>query len=836
MRGSSRLLFVALALCVFALGATTANAAKPKVEIVAEGQNAILSKNGLKAKVKVKVRGGEKVKVKVRGLSSTYDQRKFGALTKTRRLTFKRSGSKTVKLPLTSAGRNAVKSCQPRTLRVKAGPGKATGDLVRQTKACKPKSIGLGTAERCDFIGQRSGSECLLPFPDNFYTVTDSSTKTGRRINLKTASMPANSGAPAVHMDAAPYNSNDGFSPGQSIVARIPGLDAPEALDKTNAVPINHLGRYTDKNTPVVVIDATTGKRWPIWVEIDSNSFDPQDENKPDPGETTVLIHPAKNFITKHRYIVAMRNLKNSKGKTIRAPEGFRYYRDDLPSSEGPINKQRKRFDSIFSTLRKAEIKRSNLYLAWDFTVASDSNIAQPLLRMRYDAFSQLGDTDLADQAVTGTVPAFTVTSVDNSPDPELARRVRGTFTVPCYLTSVSAVPCAPGSRFNLGGDGLPTQNGTWTANFDCIIPHAAVDDTGHVPARPSLYGHGLLGSASETHSSPQRTLAQSHNFIFCGTDLIGFSDSDTGTAISVLGEMGQFPEIVDRTEQGLLNELLLGRLMDNPLGFASVKAFHEDPTAASTDPNGAISPGDGPNPSVIDTSKLYYNGNSQGGIYGGALTAVSPDFTRASLGVPGMNYSVLLNRSTDFTTYQLFLDPAYPNHINQTLVLSLVQMLWDRADPNGYARRMTSNPLSNTPPHKVLMNIAFGDHQVSTWQADVEARTIGAKAHGPVVSSGRWPGVDPLVDIPRISSYPFTGSAIVYWDGGPLNWSPGLGTNPPPLTNTPNTSGADPHSLPRNTPAEQQMVSDFLRPNNLSNITDTCSGLPCFSGTYTGP
>ena len=32
-----------------------------------------------------------------------------------------------------------------------------------------------------------------------------------------------------------------------------------------------------------------------------------------------------------------------------------------------------------------------------------------------------------------------------------------------------------------------------------------------------------------------------------------------------------------------------------------------------------------------IDTSALYYDGNSQGGIYGGALTAVSPDIRRAA-------------------------------------------------------------------------------------------------------------------------------------------------------------------------------------------------------------
>ena len=54
----------------------------------------------------------------------------------------------------------------------------------------------------------------------------------------------------------------------------------------------------------------------------------------------------------------------------------------------------------------------------------------------------------------------------------------------------------------------------------------------------------------------------------------------------------------------------------------------------------------------MIDTQRLFYDGNSQGGIMGGALTAVAPDFNRAVLGVPGMNYSTLLQRSVDFEPY----------------------------------------------------------------------------------------------------------------------------------------------------------------------------------------
>ena len=153
----------------------------------------------------------------------------------------------------------------------------------------------------------------------------------------------------------------------------------------------------------------------------------------------------------------------------------------------------------------------------------------------------------------------------------------------------------------------------------------------------------------------------------------------------------------------------------------------------------------------------------------------------------------------------------------------------------------MTSSPLPNTPPHQVLLNVALGDHQVTNYQADVEARTIGAQIHSPVVYDGRWPNFDVAWNIPRIASYPFTGSAIVYWDGGPVRpdpMNPGelLGTDVPPLGNIPNTSGEDPHGLPRAEPEEQRMVSDFLRPDAASSITDTCNGGPCFDGGFTGP
>ena len=111
---------------------------------------------------------------------------------------------------------------------------------------------------------------------------------------------------------------------------------------------------------------------------------------------------------------------------------------------------------------------------------------------------------------------------------------------------------------------------------------------------------------------------------------------------------------------------------------------------------------------------------------------------------VPGMNYSTLLTRSVDFEDYAPILYPSYPDEGERPLLLAMIQMMWDRGEPNGYANHMTSDPLPGTPAHKVLIEMAYGDHQVANVATEVEARTIGAPL--------RYPTLDPA-GAPRDSS-----------------------------------------------------------------------------------
>jgi hypothetical protein len=243
----------------------------------------------------------------------------------------------------------------------------------------------------------------------------------------------------------------------------------------------------------------------------------------------------------------------------------------------------------------------------------------------------------------------------------------------------------------------------------------------------------------------------------------------------------------------------------------------------------------------VIDTTtdRAYYRGNGQGGIIGGALTALAPDFDRAVLGAGAMNYSVLLDRSVLWEAYSTVFGSSYPSPVSRPLALGIVQMLWDRGEANGYAGRMTDSPLPDTPSHRVLIDVAFGDHQVSNWQSNVLARTVGAHAASPWLDPGRWPQVDSQWGIDSIPGYPFAGSAISYFDSGPLRLDPDnpgslIGTYPPPGINQPPDAGLDPHPDPSRTAADRAMVSAFLEPGG--RVIGACGASPCYAGGFAGP
>lgn len=868
--------FFALLVFVALIGAPSTvmakTKAKPKVtvKVVSKTQASVLKSNQVKVRVKAN-RPGVRITAKVVSTSKSV----------TVKLRNKRA--RTIGLKLTSSGRKRLSKCGAKTVKVtvryRAGKKKVTATskktLTRDAKRCDPEVVPPNpqTTAGCDPIDPAA---CMAPFPNDYFTKTDSTTDTGLRVDFDADKIVKNSDGKSAFNDA--YNRNDGFSPNSVIVTRIAGIDNPTIFRENSFVSQMDIGAYADPEQRIVLIDTTTNQRVPIWAELDMvpGTPNPHANNllQGTPQDRALLIHPAQSLEYGRRYVVAIRNA-TAGGSPVPPNETFKYLRDGVVTSNPQVEERRAQLADVFSATDAAGIGRSTLNVAWEFTVASERNLTERVISMRTDAFNQLGDTNLANGSIEGDAPDINnvvKTNYGTCPDANTAcsgnqrryafTKVTGTITVPCYMNAPGAeytsalgspdTPCASGSRLNYApGSDLPTQkmNGntpvTWEAPFTCILPRASENSPTQATSGLGaiIFGHGLMQDNRTTESLGYYPSALEG--VACGTDWLGLSSSDLTQhllrMINVIGggsDLSIFASLPDRTQQGYINTLYLARALAHEDGFASLDEFK-----SGGNPIFEISqndPGD----------DLGYYGVSLGGINGGATTALAPDWERATLAVPGMGFSTLLTRSTQFNQFLPTVYAAYTDPIDRSIGMSMLQTLWDRGEPSAYAKSMLDGSLG-TERHEVLIQESFGDHQVANTQTQTLARTIGATAKGPILAPGRiadlatnpdpdgkylftdMADVDPYWNIPVAQSSAFNvagglpdeNAVMMTTDTGPV--VPGGPGNPPYLGTMANpdwniapvsgksgveNGGYDPHQPGATSPAIQQMLMPFLK------------------------
>jgi hypothetical protein len=626
-----------------------------------------------------------------------------------------------------------------------------------------PQDAVLTESLQCDPLDERA---CLLPWPNDAFTVPDAATATGRRLDLNPDSTPLN--AAGTPIDVTDQNRADGFSPGSAILTLVPDLD----LEKSGIAPSTDIGSSLRPGAPIVLLDTTTGERLPYWAELDAPA--PQ-------GDQLLMIHPATSLPEGHHIAVALRDLVATDGSSVEPTTAFRAAIDGTPE---PLERAR-HFRELFDVLGADDIDTDPLYLAWDFTVASTESLSGRALRMRELAYASIADG----------APAFTVSSQTDSGN---VRTIEGTYDIPNFLGGTGA----PGSNLLLDGDGLPVQNTdepSFHAPFTCLMPLTPTAD------HPTIvFGHGLLGTRSQVNGlsfAPEANLAG-----VCGTDEIGMSTEDLPTLATILADLSGFSQQADRMVQGLLNQQFLGRLLNTADGFASSPAFQ----------NATGTP-------LLTVGTTVFVGNSQGGVLGGAMSALSSEWSRVVLGVPGIDYSLLLPRSSDWPEFQSIFDVAYTDPVDRVLALQLIQLLWDRGENDGYSQHLTGDPYPGIEAKQVLMVQAFGDHQVANVSTEILARTIGAAVYEPSLNEGRSADVDPQWGIDAFDSAAPGDAMLVVWD---------FGTPAPPTVNLPPTEpeyGQDPHGAGSDEPRVLQQAFTFLLTGEFA--TTFCGvDLPCVS------
>lgn len=603
--------------------------------------------------------------------------------------------------------------------------------------------------------------DCLLPFPSNLFTVEDPALPSGRRVEIPATALPHD-----IHdrpFDPFRVHVADGFSMGTQILALL-----GDAIDTANLATYDphdpqRLLRSLAQESPTIVLDADTGERVFHLVDIDPRAASD--------ARRAIVLRPLVRLRPRHRYIVALRGLRHPRGPLLPAPSGFRQIRDRTVSDAGLRALADYYERAIFPALTAAGVARSDLQLAWDFTVESEEHVTADLLAIRNDALDRWATSP----------PKVTITQVGPSERDELSRRVEGTVEVPLYLESAR-----PGARIRRDASGKPVAGGPVRVPFLVLVPRRAEDST--EPLRLLQFGHGFFGSVAEMEFGYLPRFLEEYGFVAIGTEWWGMSQADlTTVAADLLNDPSLTIRFTDRVHQAMVNFLALAQAREEIFRLAELR---------------------GSRGALADAHELYFIGLSQGHILGSTYLALSPHIERAVVGVGGADFSFIMFRSRAFGLFLGIIEGMFSDPLDQQKMTVLLQTIFDRVDPLTYAPYLVGAPLPRARPKRILMQMGTADAEVPNLATELHARAAGIPL---AVPSAHTVPLLPTVQ------FPVDGSALVVFR---YSVEPFPGVLPIPPTD-PN----EVHEGQRELPAAQRQVDAFFRPGG--RIENFCVG-PC--------
>ncbi len=614
----------------------------------------------------------------------------------------------------------------------------------------KPDPAQMSPSSGCDPLDPVL---CTLPFPSSYF-LEQADTPTGYQVAFGPEALPINRDGVPLRPDY--WNEKDGFSPSSQLMTWFEDVSLQGVISHTD------LSAYLDADAKTVILDAETGDRIPHFVELlDSD----------DPAESLLFLRPVVRLEDNRQYVVGIRDLVRADGDEVRSSDAFTALRDGTSTTDPDVEDRREHFEDLFELLAADGFERSGLQLAWDFHTASRQSTLGRMEWMREDALGRVGPDG----------PAYVIDDIIEptcTPGQLIGRSIEGHMTVPMYTEEVG-----PPAKLTRDEDGQPFYNNDTEVPFIIRIPCSVLDNP--APSQLVHWGHGLLGYYEEVRADYIDNLAAANGWIVFSVPWRGMTADDRGPIILMIAEdPSDFTVVPERSMQGMVGALSAMRMM---LG-----AMSDDPATMVGDVK------------LINPAEPAYMGNSQGAILGAAYVGMSPDIKRAALGVGGAPFSLLLDRSIDFTPFLMVLDQKYPDEREVALFINgLTQQLWDPAEAAGWLHEMNRD---GSNPKDVLLHTGIGDAEVTTLGAAIMARSYGANTISP--QTREVFGVDERA--PGQS-----GSALVEWRYTDVP--------DPPIEPIPPNKFTSPHECPRRQPDAQAQIGAFFA---TGLVEHTCDGV----------
>ncbi len=502
-----------------------------------------------------------------------------------------------------------------------------------------------------------------FPFPSDFYLVEDSTTATGRRVEIPEAALPD-------RVPAAVVEGMDGFSRIPVIATYFPG-----GIDPASLLALDDHAGSTASDAPVLLIEEGTWVAVPILAESDLTAD--LDEDR------ALLIRPLRLLDENKGYVVVVRNtVRNFAGETPTPSLAMQALLDGTVTEDASIEAQRDAFSLVTEALAEQGIESSEVVQAWSFHTRSEAQVTSALLTIQ----------DLANEAALGEYEIIS-DEIQKLEGGASNRQLVATFKAPNFLDEDGYLA--------RDANGDLEQRGTRDVEFSMTIP-STVDEV-----RPVIvYGHGFFGSYRQATRGSVTDIGHEYRFSAVGTNL-GFNEDNEAMTLQSITKLGVFGKLVADIQQNMANQTALARLVREVLANDIEHSFDGGP---------AFKP--------FDTANVHYYGISNGGTFGTLATATSPQFERAALMVGGGGLIHFLERAVNWREFSGIVNQAFREPRERQLAFSIIQMMLDPIDPMNYSERLVHNRFPGRGPLAALVVMAVNDSQVRNLVSEWVART----------------------------------------------------------------------------------------------------------------
>jgi len=579
-----------------------------------------------------------------------------------------------------------------------------TTHLLRPLPAALALALLLPAAARADNdndVSVRAGTGLAgMPFPSNRYTVFDGSQRTLRRVKLP---MPDCTVRPSDCADVAVLNQLDGFSTQPRITVPFTGgIDVATVTSDT--VFLLNLG------------DTFTGAGAGERVGINQVVWDPA---------TKTLAFQSNELLQQHsRYALLVTNgVRDAQGKKIKSGgwgedlgEAFgrdregAEYRGELRGAVNALRGLRHKVvaASVFTTQSiTPDLQKINRHIKQSTPAPVDFNIGQTAAGPVRAVFPVGSLAGIQFHRQTGAAPAFTDSFV---PTPALAvapgavaQVAYGHFSSPSYQTAAKLIP-ATGTL-----TGQPQPQGSNQLVLQVFVP-AGAKPAGGWPV--AMFGHGFTDSMYGAPWTVAATLA-SRGIATVSINVVGHGGGAQGTlnvlrnaALPVVVPAGgrgidqDGNGVIDSTEG--VNAAAPATLLGSRDGLRQtvidyMQLVRQIEAGVDVDGDGSMD---------LDANRIYYAGQSFGGIYGTILLGSEPSIKAGVPNVPGGSITEIARISPAFRVLTaIALVSRAPSLINLPPVAGL---------PFPFNLQFNENmPLRDLPP---VINTVAGAADIQTY------------------------------------------------------------------------------------------------------------------------